>query len=357
MNRGMDATTGVVVSQAEEAYLALTRPGFAAGRHGCGDGGIARDLRAILCRDSGGRLARRLQAASWLRLESALRSICGILGGSGIEAWGYKGADYAFTLYPDPCLRPMSDLDLIVRPGRILDAACSLGGRGWRPSTPGSSLLTSGIVSGLLLSKDGIALDLHSHPSYFPSTIPGRLPHPSDIPGTATDAGFVSPPSPYRLLLSLMHMHRHGAGRAIWWVDAALLARGLDQRGWGEFARLASGTGLSRRLVPLLEAVGSFEGIEIPRAVGEAIAAAPDRWRCLDPGAVPWRGCGTLAALLTPGGDREKSRNASRSGFGTLAALLTMGGWKRSSFLPVVLLRLATGAPPRRGGKGAGGGV
>jgi len=328
----MDATTGAVVSQAEEAYLALTRPGFAAGRHGCGDGGIARDLRAILCRDSGGRLARRLQAASWLRLESALRSICGILGGSGIEAWGYKGADYAFTLYPDPCLRPMSDLDLIVRPGRILDAACSLGGRGWRPSTPGSSLLTSGIVSGLLLSKDGIVLDLHSHPSYFPSTIPGRLPHPSDIPGTATDAGFVSPPSPYRLLLTLLHMHRHGAGRGIWWVDAALLAHRLDARGWIEFARLASGTGLAVRLLPLLDGIGRFEGIEVPRGVRRAMAEAPSRWRILDPDPRPGRGSGTLAALLT------------------------LGGWKRTSFLSVVLLRLATGAPPRRGGKGTGGG-
>lgn len=331
MNRCMDETTGSVVSQAEQAFLALTRPGCAGGLRGCGKDETARDLRAILCRDAGGRLVRRLQAASWLRLESALGSICGILAESGIEVWGYKGVDYAVTLYPDPCLRPMSDLDLIVRPERILDASCALRARGWSPSTPGSSLLACGIVSGLLLSKEDIALDLHSHPSYFPSTIPGRLPHPSETEGKATDAGFVSPPSPYRLLLTLMHIHRHGAGRGIWWVDAALLARGLDARGWMEFAMLASGTGLAGRLLPLLEMIGRFEGMKVPVAVRGAIAGAPDRWRSLDPPRRPGRGSGTVAALLT------------------------LGGWKRTSFLSVVLLRLATGAPPRRGGKGTGG--
>ncbi len=332
MNRCMDDTMRSIVSQAELAFLAVTRPGFAEVRQGCGNGETARDLRAILCRDAGGRLVRRLQAASWLRLERALRSVCGLLGESGMEVWGYKGADYALTLYPDPSLRPMTDLDLMVRPGRILDAACSLRGAGWSLSTPGSALLSCGIVSGLLLSKDGIALDLHSHPSYFPSTIPGRLPHPSETEGTATDAGFVSPPSPYRLLLTLLHMHRHGAGRGIWWVDAALLAHRLDARGWIEFARLASGTGLAVRLLPLLDGIGRFEGIVVPGGVRRAMAVAPSRWRSLDPGPRPGRGSGTLAALLT------------------------LGGWKRTSFLSVVLLRLATGAPPRRGGKGTGGG-
>lgn len=289
-----------------------------------GCAGVERDLRAILCDDPDGRSRRRLQAARWLALENALRRISLTLGRSGMEAWAYKGSDFALTLYPDPALRPMADLDLIVRRRDLLDAACSLEGDGWEPFSPGRPLLTSGVVSGLLLMKDGIPLDLHSHPSYFPSTLPGLLPHPSETASIATPVGLLSCPDDYRLLLTLLHMLRHGFARSIWWVDAALLASRMGDGDWRRFTRLAMGTGLARRLAPVAGMLGGFRGVEVPARVVEMMAASgTDRGWFLD-----------------AAGDRR--------GSGSIAALLTLRGWRKASFLSVVLLRLAAGTPPRR---------
>ena len=44
-----------------------------------------------------------------------------------------NGADYRSRLYPAPVLRPMLDVDLLIRPGDIAEAARLLGSRGYAP--------------------------------------------------------------------------------------------------------------------------------------------------------------------------------------------------------------------------------
>lgn len=284
---------------------------------------IDRDLAAILRTGPDWRTVRRLQAARWIVLEGALRSICATLSASGIDTWGYKGADYALTLYPDPVLRPMSDIDLIVRRCDMTSAMAVLRRSGWEACPPGMPLVTSGIVAGVLLWRGSVALDLHSHPSYFPSTLPGRLPHPSETAGTLTDEGFISPPAPYSLLLTLLHILRHGRGRPVWWLDAALLASGMGDSDWRDFTYDATRTGLAPRLAGLLGVLQSFSGVGIPPRAFELMLAAPDRGRFLD-------------------------YSRSVRGGGSLAAVVTLRGWRRASFVPALLMRLVSGGPSRR---------
>lgn len=316
----------VDLSGAAAAFAALTGadppkglpPG---GNEACPSGD--RDLAAILRTGPDWRTIRRLQSARWLVQESALRAACRTLSASGIDAWGYKGADYALTLYPDPVLRPMSDIDLIVRPCDMTGAMTALRRGGWEASPHVVPLVTSGIVAVVLLRKGEVILDLHSHPSYFPSTIPGRLPHPAETAGTVTEAGFISPPPPYSLLLTLLHILRHGRGRPVWWLDAALLVSGMEDSDWRKFAYDAVRTGLSSRLADLLRTVQSFSGAAIPHRALELMVAAPDRGRFLDlPRSIP--------------------------GSGSLAAVVTLRGWRRASFVPALIMKLVTGGSSRR---------
>lgn len=61
--------------------------------------------------------ARRLTAVHNLRLRHELGRAVETLRQSGIPALALKGVVLAYTAYPDPSLRPMSDLDLLVPTG------------------------------------------------------------------------------------------------------------------------------------------------------------------------------------------------------------------------------------------------
>lgn len=62
--------------------------------------------------------AKRFTAIHNLLLRHELGKTLTALGESGIQALALKGVVMAYTAYPDPSLRPMSDLDLLVPPGK-----------------------------------------------------------------------------------------------------------------------------------------------------------------------------------------------------------------------------------------------
>jgi len=67
-----------------------------------------------------------------LSLAAGLEAL-GILRGSGIEALALKGLGLIATAYPEPALRPMHDVDILVREGDFRQAATALFGSGMRP--------------------------------------------------------------------------------------------------------------------------------------------------------------------------------------------------------------------------------
>lgn len=66
--------------------------------------------------------ARRLTAVHNLRLRHELARTLEALRDSGIPALALKGIVLAYAVYPDPSLRPMCDVDLLVPPGKRKDA-------------------------------------------------------------------------------------------------------------------------------------------------------------------------------------------------------------------------------------------
>jgi hypothetical protein len=74
-----------------------------------------------------------LSGARARRLKETLGSVVLALRAAGVEVVALKGAVLAFFHYPDPALRPMGDLDLLLTDPRDLARATkALGGAGWR---------------------------------------------------------------------------------------------------------------------------------------------------------------------------------------------------------------------------------
>lgn len=67
------------------------------------------------------------------RLQETLGSVLLALRAAGVEVVALKGAALAFFHYEDPALRPMGDLDLLLRdPRDLARATTALSGAGWR---------------------------------------------------------------------------------------------------------------------------------------------------------------------------------------------------------------------------------
>ncbi len=77
-------------------------------------------------------VAARAAAGRYLLQRHALRDVLAALGGRGIPALVLKGAVLAHTAYPDPALRPMVDLDLLVPSEHWGDARAALVAIGYR---------------------------------------------------------------------------------------------------------------------------------------------------------------------------------------------------------------------------------
>lgn len=104
-------------------------------------------------------------AARNLLLFEALDEILRAFGSLGLRPVLLKGADFARRLYPDPALRPMSDLDLWVAPDEVNaaeGALQTLGYRSWAPDmSPGLSRAIRHARLFVGGARNEIAVDLH----------------------------------------------------------------------------------------------------------------------------------------------------------------------------------------------------
>ncbi|MGH8265605.1 MAG: nucleotidyltransferase family protein, partial [Steroidobacteraceae bacterium] len=81
----------------------------------------------------GTRLVRRLTVAAALHgwSEEITRDLLDSLGTSGIRVLLLKGTGLAYTVYPEPHLRPRLDVDVLIRRGALESAEQLLFARGW----------------------------------------------------------------------------------------------------------------------------------------------------------------------------------------------------------------------------------
>ena len=83
------------------------------------------------------------------------------LNAEGIRTILLKGIPLAVKYYPSPALRPMSDIDLMVQPDKVLQVSRILYSQGWKTQEKNLSLVTEVVHSCQFLNSENEELDLH----------------------------------------------------------------------------------------------------------------------------------------------------------------------------------------------------
>lgn len=192
----------------------------------------------------------------------------------GIELMALKGLALSYDYYTDAALRPMQDIDLLVRIEAVADAVRCLLELGWEHQTPalngskiGLRILLGSEKSVQLIHKDGGEIDLHWYPFHE-----GVSQHVNDrfwINAEKMTVGGVElmRPSPSDLLL---HVIVHGLRANLvaplrWAADAVMvIRRDQDAINWVELEIFAVSIKVNARLHLGLGLLGEMLDIDIP---------------------------------------------------------------------------------------------
>ncbi len=114
---------------------------------------IQRQLQALYLRH---RRANQIRTA-------ALVDILNLFESQRIRAIVLKGAAVSHIVYPEPALRPMSDLDLLVSPSHAPDAQALLVDLGYRANAPSSPILLHRHLSIATTDVEGLTVQVEIH--------------------------------------------------------------------------------------------------------------------------------------------------------------------------------------------------
>jgi hypothetical protein len=227
---------------------------------------IPEDLRARW------RTRYRASAMRALVLRAELREVTALLEDAGLAPIALKGAWLAWYAYPEPALRPMSDIDLLLTPETVIAGYALLQAHGYRvaslPEMALADLLRFDKHLPELIAPRGTIIELH-HRLWEPD---GRLDHASpthDEPAVRARAQRIDGiryPAPEDMLAHLLihaaYGHRLNCGPVILTDIAFFLARyPID---WPQFWARAAREGW-RAGARLLLAVAAIHGdLDIP---------------------------------------------------------------------------------------------
>ena len=155
----------------------------------------------------------------------------------GVAVLTLKGPALAEALYPDPGLRPFTDLDLLVRAADVQRAVSLLSALGYRHQDPGHSLeydlawRHSARFASAESPADLVPVDLHWGLLDYPGIARGPSMDLEEVWERAVKVGAWSPaarglcPEDLLIYLALHWAVHHAFSGALWGLDLALLLR------------------------------------------------------------------------------------------------------------------------------------
>ncbi len=239
----LDRWQGVLGAAREEGVLPLVRHSFS--RAGWPES-MPQVVRQKLRRGS---LA--VVAANNVYYRELARILAAIAEVGNTEVAVLKGAALASTLYADPGLRPMGDLDLLLRPEGLASALSTLRDLGYGPIFPEIGKGWNESVGHAVTFRGGpygrVLVDLHSRlvageadwRSPPLTWIWDRMEHwkkPSPLAGAC---GLSRTAQLLYLAAHLVLQHGAAEARLIWYYDLHLLAQAADRIDWDELLRRA----------------------------------------------------------------------------------------------------------------------
>ena len=190
--------------------------------------------------------ARRDDAAIEALRRDELRRLLTALHDEGIRCLLMKGAQLAYTHYPQPWLRPRFDTDVLIAPGDRERADAALRAIGYTPSPHVSGTLVAHQFQYQRRNQYGLAdvIDLHwkvTNPHAFADVLPfDELDTaPRLIPQLGKHARGLS--NVHALMLACVHRvaHHQNSDLLIWLYDIHLLATAMTPEERQQFVALA----------------------------------------------------------------------------------------------------------------------
>ena len=223
----------------------------------------------------------RADTGNWMAYEE-LAALLPLLAEAQVPVVLLKGSALAATLYPEPGLRPLGDVDLLIPRDAMHRAGALLEARDYREEAE----VTQGFGARYLQEKIYMRragrpsqVDLHWHLTSMPY-YRRRIPIAWFWERTARQAvagtqALVFEPEAQLLHLSLHFALHHWAERLLWSFDLALLlARSGSDLDWEETARAARAFGLTQAVQTSLAGACAAWGAAVPAGVTELLAAA-----------------------------------------------------------------------------------
>jgi putative nucleotidyltransferase-like protein len=216
------------------------------------------------------------------RIERQLEEMLRVFAEQQLDILVLKGPPLVRRLYSDPALRPISDLDLLARPGdlqRVCSALISLGYR----AVPGyGGPRDFHALRGYTLiyrRGDEPLVELHWRPvslaSYQRSFLPDvlwRRSLPTRIGGE--NAHLLNPEDELRYLC-VHYAAEHRGKRLIWLIDIARLLQSLPENwGWEQFTTTTIALGVATPILSALDDCQTMLGLDVSDAPVANLRAA-----------------------------------------------------------------------------------
>jgi hypothetical protein len=236
------------------------------------------------------RSAALAQITHVARLDAAMGQILPALNAANVPTILLKGPVLSRLVYPDPTLRPYSDLDLTVREPDEQAVSQTLLRCGLVEVPHGAEVerqLHAHHVHGgaayhrvFMAPAGGVMVELHLDPLQMglrptrEAARWGRARPVEAIPG----ALMLSPED--QIIQLSVHVHKHGFNRLIWLKDIDLLVRTyVDALDWGAVVAGARAEGVAGSVWYTLWLAAELFGAPVPGRVLRALAPmAPVRW-------------------------------------------------------------------------------
>jgi hypothetical protein len=212
------------------------------------------------------------------RLSLVLRETVTALRGADVAVLALKDVQLAFAVYPDPALRPLGDIDLLVRREDYTAAARALGELGFRPRAQAKPVYGTKYALAHMFHRqiDNTFVDLQWNvlqrewDPYAEGTFrhdidamwaSARLEH---LAGTA-----LLVPSPEHMLFHLcLHLEGHGLRELVLFSDIVELVEHYGESfDWDELVRLTVAHGACSSVFYVLRLTECLFGLRVPPAV------------------------------------------------------------------------------------------
>ncbi len=219
------------------------------------------------------------------RLFGQVEQIAAVFQARGVGLIVLKGMALAESLYHNPGLRPVTDIDLLVRPADVPAAAEELARLGWQQSGEQFRGPQEDYRHELQFLRAGTPAALELHWGLFQPWFYKRVIPPDQLWGTARplpqrgSAVLELGPEACLVYIAAHRMLQHsGGGGLLWLFDLALMAQdpALD---WERVLADTRGWGLVLSVRPALAEIERVFGVRVPPRVTAALAKMRPGWQ------------------------------------------------------------------------------